>query len=308
MNSQSSKVKVFFATAFILTSIAAILYALSYLVAGDGTDYFISGHPLPMLAKILSVVSVAWFACALILIPKDTLPTDDCAIATGKPCALAAAPIVGSLAAGTISLTYIEPSDLLHATPLNTTTLCGLLAIIGMIFSIVYYLLRMINSPKLSQACVILGAGPAAMMTGLCGLTYFELDHHMNAPAKVGMQLAWIATMLFLICELRMTLGKAQPRRYLAFVCIAFFANACAATPAFKLLTTTADPVHKTRLLGFALLCVCNCIYVGYRLIQFSAFCRASAQPDSPDTPAAPDQTQGKDDQDGCQQQDTMAS
>ena len=312
MKAQSSKVKVFCTTAFILTAAATLLYSLCHLLAGDGTDYFVQGHPLPLLANILSAVSALWFASALILIPKDVLPEDDFITETGKPYAAAVAPLIGVLAAGTITLTYYEASDLAGVLAgtraLDATLICALLAMAGAILSSIYYLFRLINTPKLNNTCVVLGIGPIALLTGLCGLTYFELDHHMNAPVKIGLQLAFIASMLFLICELRCSLDKSQPRRYLAFAGIALLANACASIPALVSLIGHSDAIHSMRISGFALLCLCNCIYAACRLIQFTRFCNIAAQTASPDIFPDPEQMQGKDDQDGCQQQDSMAS
>lgn len=310
MNTQGSKVKVYSLTAFILSFAGAVAYLLCYLLASDGSDYFISGHPLPLLANALSIVSVVWFASALVLIPKGTLPESDFMIATKKPAPVAAAPIIGTLAAAAISFTYYEPTDLigvlLQQRAINTTTICALLTLIGAVLSIIHYLLRLANSSGSSSAVVVLGVGPIALMTGLCGLTYFELDHHMNTPAKIGLQIAWIATMLFLVSELRVTLNKAQPRRYLAVSCIALFANACASIPLFTTIPNIETVVHGARMMGFSLFCLCNCIYVSCRLIQFCRLCNTTAS--TPDAAPIPEQSHGKDDQDGCQQQDSMAS
>lgn len=310
MNSQGSKVKVFCTTAFVLSIAGVIAYTLCYLLAGDGSDYFAYGHPLPMLANILSMVSLLWFLCALVLIPKKTLPETDFMLAAEKPFVLAAAPIIGTVAATAISFTYYEPADLIailtRQRAIDTTAISAVLCAIGAVLSIIHYLLRMVNSSKLSGTTVVFGIGPIAMMTGLCGLTYFEFDHHMNAPAKIGLQLAWIATMLFLTSEMRVTLEKSQPRRYLASACIALFANACASIPAFTMLPNIASVTHGARIMGYALFCLFNCIYIGGRLVQFTRCCNAS--PVSPDQDPIPEQNQGKDEQDGCQQQDPMAS
>ena len=314
MNSQGSKVKVFCTTAFALSAAGAVLYGLCYLLTGDGSGYFAYGHPLPTLASILSIVSVLWFACALLLIPKKALPEGDFMLQSGKLFPLAAAPIVGTVAATAISFTYYEPADLIgiftRQRAIDTTALCAVLTVIGAGLSIVHYLLRMANTPRTSGAVVILGAGPIALMTGLCGLTYFEADHHMNAPDKIGLQLAWIATMLFLTCELRVTLQKAQPRRYLASACVALFANACASIPVFTQIPDIVNVVHGARVMGYALLCLCNGVYIAGRLIQFSRYCNAQPiQNDpTPEQDPVPEQIQGKDDQNGCQQQDPMAS
>jgi len=310
MNSQGSKVKVFCTTAYILSITGAIAYALCYLLASDGTDYFAHGHPLPTLANILSIVSVLWFFCALLLIPKKALPETDFMLATGKPFVLAAAPIIGTVTAAAISFTYYEPADLIailnQQRPIDTTVISAILCAVGAALSIVHYLLRMANSPKSSGAAVALGIGPIALMTGLCGLTYFEYDHHMNAPAKIALQLAWITTMLFLTSEMRVTLEKSQPRRYLASACIALFANACASIPAFTLLPSISSVTHGARIMGYALFCLFNCIYIGGRLVQFARCCNTF--PASPEQDPVPEQDQGKDEQDGCQQQDSMAS
>lgn len=301
MNSQGSKVKVYRATALIMSAVGFALYLLCYLMAKDNTDYFIAGHPLPLLANVLAAVSVLWFASALVLIPKDALPTGD--FMRGKPCIAAAFPIIGTLGAGALSLTYFGPDEmtalLAHQAPLDANAICAILVVLGVLLSIVYYALRAINHAKTASATVIMGLGPVALLTGLCGLTYFESDHHMNAPAKIALQLAFIATMVFLTAELRCTLDRAQPRRYLASACIALFANACALSGAFSVVFNPESAVHGTRILGFSLLCLCNGIYIAYRLLSFSEFCAPTA---------VPEQTQEKEQDDGCQQQDPMAS
>ena len=300
MNSHSSKVKVFCSTALILSAVGLVLYLLSYLVAGDGTDYFIQGHPLPMLANAFTIASLIWFASALVLIPKDALPAAD--FMHGKPCIAAAFPIIGTLGASAISLTYFGAQELkallAHQAKLDATAICTFLVALGTLLSIVYYTLRAFNNQKTASVSVIMGLGPVAILTGLCGLTYFESDHHMNAPAKIALQLAFIATMVFLTAEMRCTLDRAQPRRFLASACIALYANACALAGAFPILLNPETAVHGTRILGFALLCLCNGIYIAYRLLTFSKFCNSSI----------PEQTQEKEQDDGCQQQDPMAS
>ena len=300
MDFQGSKVKVYRSTALILSAVGFALYLLSYLAAGDGTDYFIPGHPLPMLANALALASIVWFATAFILIPKNALPTDN--FMRGKPCLVAALPIIGTLGAGILSLTYFGPDEiaalLAHEKPFGTSTVCALLVALGVVMSVAYYALRTVNAQSAESISVVVGIGPVALMTGLCGLTYFEQDHHMNAPAKIALQLAFIATMVFLTAEMRCLLYKAQPRRYLVSASIALFANACAITGAFQVLFNLQNDVHGTRILGFSLLCLCNGIYIAYRLITFCRYCN----------PATPEQLQGKEQDDGCQQQDPMAT
>ena len=308
MQPQGSKVKIYCKITLILCAVCFAAYLVSFLLIRSGSDYFPAGNPLPKAAGALAIASVLWFLSALVLIPKNALPGD---LPKGqKPCLIAGAPIIGSLVAGTIGFTYISPADLAAVLvgdrPIDATFLCTVLVILGTLCSVCYYALQAVHSPNTANATVILGAGPIALMTGLCGLTYFEFDHHMNAPAKLAMQLACVATMLFLTAELRALLNRHQPRRYLATACTALFANACALTGAAPALLYPDQAVHSTRILGLALLCLCNGMYVAYRLFAFSAHCNTPAPTDSPNTP---EQTQGKDDQeDGCEQQDPMAS
>ena len=301
MESQGSKVKVFTLTALILSAVGFALYLLSYSAAGDGSDYFMQGHPLPMLANALAFVSVLWFVSALVLIPKNALPTND--FMRGKLCAAAVFPIIGTLGAGALILAYFGPQELAallaKEIKIDSTALCTALTAFGAVLSLVYYALRMINAQSTANVSVIMGIGPVAFLTGLCGLTYFEMDHHMNAPTKIALQLAFIVTMVFLTAELRCTIDRAQPRRYLASACIALFANTCAISGAFPVLFNPAEAVHGTRILGFAFLCLCNGIYIAYRLITFCKFCNPSV---------VPAQMQGKEQEDGCQQQDPMAA
>ncbi|MBO5756488.1 MAG: hypothetical protein J6S28_02205 [Clostridia bacterium] len=301
MNSQGSKIKVYCSTALILSATGLLLYCLSYLLAKDGSDYFVSGHPIPLLANALAIAAVIWFASALILIPKNTLGTKD--FMQGKRCITAILPLLGTLNAGAMVISYFTPDDLVallsRERPLDATALCSGLAVLGTVLSVAFYALRTANAPGLASVTVVMGIGPVAMLTGLCGLTYFEQDHHMNAPAKIALQLAFIATMLYLTAELRYTLDRAQPRRFLTSSCIAIFANACALAGALPAITDPAGTVHGTRILALALLCLCNGIYIAHRLVTF---CKSCNLPDPTEL------TQEKEIQDGCQQQDPMAT
>lgn len=301
MNSQGSKVKTFCSAALILSTAGFALYLFSYLAASDKTDYFIAGHPIPMLANALAVAYVLFSLSALVLIKKGTLSTQD--FTCNAPCVIAILPVIGSIVAGLACTTYFGYNEVIALSAgqarLDANAICAFLVAIGAILSAVYYVLRTINRSVPATAFVLTALGPVALMTGLCGLTYFEQDHHMNAPAKIALQLAFIATMVFLTAELRYTIDRAQPRRYLASACVALFANVCALPGAFPVLLDLQNAVHGTRILGFALLCLCNGTYIAYRLLSFSKYCTL---------PAAPEQTQGKEQDDGCQQQDPMAS
>ena len=301
MNTQGSKVKVYCSVALIVSALGFALYLLCYLLAGDGTDYFIASHPIPKLANALAIAFLLFSASALVLIPKDALPTEN--FMQGKPCFAAAFPIIGTLGAGAVGLSYYGMDELTALFNgkgnLDATAICAILVMLGVLLSIAYYVLRVINHAGTASASIFTGLGPVALLTGLCGLTYFEADHHMNAPVKIALQLAFIATMVFLTAEMRWVLDKAQPRRYLASASVALFANACAIAGAFPVFSDLAGAVHGTRILGLTLLCLCNGIYIACRLISFSKFCNA---------PSQIEQNQEKEQNDGCQQQDPMAS
>lgn len=303
MNPQSQKVKVFVRSAFILSALGTLLYTLSHWLATDGSGYFVQGHPLPLLANILSAVCVLWFLCACILIPKGVLPAGDFMINTHKPFTVAVAPIVGTLVAGAVSFIYYAPYDLIGfiiqqiqlmlqdqaVSSLLPTAICVLLTTVAALMSAVYFLLRMLGCDNLRALITGLGFGPILLLTGLCGVTYFDQTTYMNSPVKIAFQLAWIAMLLFMTAELRFTIDAAQPRRYLACACIALYANGAASIPHLVYLFKN-QPVSYADL-AYAVLCLGSCIYLICRMIQFSKFCCASAD----DTQVAPEQIPGKD-------------
>ncbi len=293
MNPQAQKVKVFTGTAVALSALGTILYTLAHLLATDGSGYFTSGHPLPHLAGILSVVCVLWFACALILIPKGVLPEQDFTRRKSALSAVSIAPAIGSLAAALICYTARSAR--------GTVGLCAKLGLLIAIVSTAYFLLRLFGCDGLRALLTGLGMGPILLAAAMCGLTYFDQSTYMNSPVKIGFQLAWIAMMLFMTGEIRFTVGAAQPRRYLATACIALYANAVASIP--QAVYLIKGDLSSYADLAFAVLCLGNCIYVGCRLYQFAKCCtspvpEASEQVDAQDSP---DQIQGKDTCDGCQ-------
>lgn len=293
MNPQVQKVKVFSGTAVALSALGTILYTLAHLLASDGSGYFASGHPLPLLAGILSVVSVLWFACALLLIPKGALPAEDFTTRKSALSTAAMAPVIGSLAAALICFTMRSSQ--------GTVALCAKLGLLAALASAVYFLLRLFGCDNLRALMTGLGIGPILLAAAMCGLTYFDQSTYMNSPTKIGFQLAWITMMLFMTAELRFTVGTPQPRRYLASACIALYANAAASVPQAVYLFKDGTPSYAN--LAFALLSLGNCIYVACRLFQFSKYCMTPIPEasDAQDAQSSPDQIQGKDTCDGCQ-------
>ncbi len=286
MNPQTQKVKVFFRTAIALSTIGTALYTPAHLLATDGSGYFTLGHPLPLLANILSIVCVLWFACALLLIPKGVLPTDDFTQRKSALSIAAMAPVIGSLAAALICFTMRSSQ--------GTVGLCAKLGLLAALVSAVYFLLRLFGCDNLCTLLTGLGIGPILLAAAMCGLTYFDQSTYMNSPTKIGFQLAWITMMLFMTGEIRFTVSAPQPRRYLASACIALYANAVASIPLAVYLFKGGALSYAD--LAFAVLCLGNCIYVGCRLGQFTKFC-ATPIPEAPepaDAQDSPDQIQRK--------------
>ncbi len=291
MNPQAQKVKVFFSTAVVLGTLGTILYTLAHLLATDGSGYFIQGHPLPMIANILSIVSVLWFSSALVLIPKDALPDDDHIAAKPALSAAALPPIIGSLAAALICFTM--------RTATGTVGLCAKVGLVACIASAAYFMIRLLGGHNLRSLLIVLGIGTVLQFVALSGMTYFDQSTYMNSPIKTSFQLAWIATMLFMTAEIRCTIGTAQPRRYLACACIALYANAAASIPHLVYLFKDSAPSYQN--MAYAVLCFAFCIYLVCRLCQFSKFCNTQPVSEIADAQLSPDQIQGKDTCDGCQ-------
>ena len=293
MNPQAQKVKVFFRTAVALSILGTVLYTLAHLLATDDSGYFTAGHSLPLLVGIRSFVSVLWFACALFLIPKSTLPTED--FASRKPTLSVAsmAPVIGSLAAALICFTARSAQ--------GTVGLCAKLGLFTAVASVAYFLLRLFGCDNLRALLTAFGIAPILLAAALCGVTYFDQSTYMNSPIKIGFQLAFITMMLFMTGEIRFTVDAAQPRRYLATACIALYANAVASIPQAVYLFKGDTSSYAN--LAFAVLCLGNCLYVGCRLYQFTKFCATpiSEAPATEDAQDSPDQIQGKDTCDGCQ-------
>ena len=95
-------------------------------------------------------------------------------------------------------------------------------------------------------------------------VTYFDRYTQMNAPHKVALQCCFLAAMLALLMEIRVSLGKGGDRARAAFT--AFAALLCAAVGISDTVAFLAGRYHDVLYLLFDLLCVALAVYCGARL------------------------------------------
>lgn len=95
-------------------------------------------------------------------------------------------------------------------------------------------------------------------------VTYFDRYTQMNAPHKVALQACFLAAMLALLMEIRVSLGKGGERARAAFCALA--ATLCAAVGISDTVAFFAGRYRNVLYLLFDLFCVALAAYFGARL------------------------------------------
>lgn len=213
MNAIHAKLKIYAYSLFALTGIAVVLRVCALLLAYEtDSGYFALNTPLPTMGNALLILSLIWAFSMLIFMPRDlladTLPDfSGASVFASALCGFCF--IFYALFAflgvyrGAITFaveTYMR-DRILHYLICFTALLAGL-----------YFLSALKPSLRAQKRRIALGFFPPIWALLALARCYFDLAHAMNNPIKIMLQMALIGIMLFMLQELRVLMGQAQPR------------------------------------------------------------------------------------------------
>ncbi|MBQ9785424.1 MAG: hypothetical protein IJW29_07975 [Clostridia bacterium] len=211
---------------------AAVLQTLSVLLAFDtGSNYFVTGAPLPTAALIAALVGGAVGILAACLSPRkrETDPSPfPASIYTALPTALV------FLLFGVFLLVSVGATD----TARSLRIPAALLSIVAA----AYTLVSAIPAWRKSHASAIALLGFTAPLA--CALAnayyYFDLSVEMNSPVKYCVQVSLLFAMLYFLGELRYLIGEPKPRLFVSgAACALAAASLCAIAFPVALFTGT---------------------------------------------------------------------
>lgn len=186
-------------SAVALTVISVILRCVGLFFFYDTEiGYFSAGAPLPIIANILLLVSVVFFALtALFKLRKVDLEL-------GKK--MTVANVTGNTVAaiGAAALTVFD---------LTSNDGVSAISVLLSAASVAYFVLLAFRSSVILK--VILGALTVFRLVLMVSTSYFNQFVQMNSPDKIVFHLACVSAMLFIVSELRILTGTEKPSLYL---------------------------------------------------------------------------------------------
>lgn len=218
MNAIHAKLKIYTYSLFSLTGIAVILRACALLLAYE-TDagYFSLSTPLPAISNALLILSLLWAFSMLIFMPRDLLAD---ALPDYSGCSVFASALCGFCLIFYAAISFLAAyrgdvafhSDTFLRDRILHYLICAAALLAGL-----YFLAALKPALRTHHLRILLGFFVPLWALFTLARCYFDLDHAMNNPIKIMLQMAFIGIMLFFLQELRVLMGQAQPRLGLVF-------------------------------------------------------------------------------------------
>ena len=242
--------------AILLTAVRTLALFLAF---DAKIGYFVTGAPLAIFLYISEGLAVALAVLLFFLTEKKPEGTEPAPLSPALPVTVGAgASALLSLACACALLATIGQNPAPRA--------LVFLAVICAAIGAGYFVTCAIAPFRRVQAetSAIFGFFAILGIALFLAVIYFDRYTQMNAPHKVALQCCFLAAMLTLLMEIRVSLGKGGDRARAAFT--AFAALLCAAVGISDTVAFLAGRYHDALYLLFDLLCVALAVYCGARL------------------------------------------
>lgn len=245
--------RTYYIGAALLTLITAILRTLSLTLTFDRASGYFAAGALPALLRVVEGCSLF----ALVLFPVLALRGHISSKRATR------SPFI-TCGAGLCALLFFL--NFICGCTLQSTMLPTLLWAIGLLailLGVVYFILQTPLIKAGAGTHAVLGSLTIVAFACLIAFTYFDISTPMNAPHKIDLHMALLATMLYFLYELRAKADISRPLALTVCGAIAFFLTAAIGlsdTVAY-LAGALTDPVYFAQ----DLLLLALAIYIGAR-------------------------------------------
>ncbi|MBR5515933.1 MAG: hypothetical protein IKU52_06995 [Clostridia bacterium] len=281
MTTQNNKLKlnikltvyIFLAVALVFTGIRSYLLCTSYEIT---VHRFETGAVLP---EILNYLLFAYVCISLLLfaaVKKNSLPNT-----LGKTNIVTSffAAITGvfSIASGIYSInsTILNNASTSNQTafatrdiPINKALLFGKIQAVLSIAVFIYFIFTAFSKEKHTKIKTIFGIFSIVWHVMFIMAIYFDMNTPLNAPVKVLFQFACMASMFYIIYEIRFLTGIGKPRLYVpvSLIAVTFLCISSTSMLAGKLCGTVTVGILDT------LLCLQQLAAAGYILARLVTY------------------------------------
>lgn len=269
---KNARIFVIYAVVFAVIAVVGVGLRCFALAKSYDIDigYYQTGALLPDVFHGLCITAVALAVVLALLLPKKAeyapLPGGSTVTAVGSAFALS-----GCGAQTFYSLLLLSKKSEPSMGSVQTGQMGDALIIFSLIFgflSVVYFALVMAGKAKNGDKHVIFGYGIILFVLMTLAKTYFDLQTTMNSPNKLLLQVTFMAIMVYMLYELRFSLGISQPRGYMGAAFAAFYLTAVNSLPG--IIMFFAGSLNKTDYLVCDFMTLGFAIYIGTRIFDFS--------------------------------------
>lgn len=275
MVASNKKLTLYVSVAWILTILALIARLLSRLLAYDeGIGYF-TETIFPIAYRVLTILITIHALSALLIFRRFSFP--DSALAEMKEPHVAEK-IASMIASIAMLLVLIAFGVVYWINPLVTPGGLQLFGLITAILSLFFFLFFWAPSNRGKTLHILLGYAVILHFLYILCSSYFEIFTPMNNPVKILTQVCAIASILFLLGDLRFFLNIAKPAFFIgASTAVIGFGTISVLSGAFFRLPSDEYTIiyHISNATVFALL-----IYATIRATRFLYLCLQAEEAD----------------------------
>ena len=262
-----------YAIAFlILTLVGVVCRCISLFEFYDSDiGYYKTAALLPKVFHLLSVLSVVFALFSVLFLPK---PTADLYI-TPKSDSLGAriaavfpmAGVLSFLVYSFISASGESTSDFGTVVTNKAGEIVSVLVLVFGVLAVMYFILVCLGKTTKGDVHVLFGYAVILFVLMVLANSYFDFHTTMNSPNKLLSQTTLMSLMLYMLFELRFSLGNAAPRGYAAFSLSAFYLTAVNSIPG--IIAFSAGILYKPEYLMSDLLTLTFSVYVAVRFTMY---------------------------------------
>ena len=201
-----SKVKIYCNTGLILTLILTLFRCVSLAAFYDVDLGYFNGGFVPTMMNAIYFIASAWCLSPIVLLPKSQIRAE----------------FTPSTAHFKGASVFAAVLFLLSSTAFFGTRKLAVFTVALVIISALFFISTLFNKESLKTARAFLSI--AVILTLIISLAklYFDMTIAMNSPHKLLGSFSFMAAMVFMLCEVRVYLGKQLPRLHLAASLLTF--------------------------------------------------------------------------------------
>lgn len=262
-----------YAIAFLILTLVGVVSRCISLFGFYDSDigYYKTAALLPKAFHLLSVLSVVFSATVVLFLPK---PTGDIYI-TPKSDSLGVriasvfpmAGVLSFLVYSFISESAESTSNLGAVATNKAGEIVSVLILVFGVLAAMYFILVCSGKTAKGDGHVLFGYAVILFVLMVLANSYFDFNTTMNSPNKLLSQTTLMSLMLYMLFELRFSLGNASPRGYAALSLSAFYLTTVNSIPG--IIAFSAGILFKPEYLMSDLLTLTFSVYVAVRFAMY---------------------------------------